>query len=617
MTSHVDSDRSPRRRPTGAPARLRTLVPVVALALLGLLVGSCDTTAKVTFPTRSFSTVESSGFIAPANACGQLGVDGNTNVKMRFVMVAGDNTPIRPDQALENGTVDLDTDAVSPSNSRLFDHPDLQCGSSGNGTGSLRSPPRNYPQNGDTGMADTGTSDDGGMTDTGGNGDGNGDGNGNGNGGNGTSGDRILQYDGTCRDGYSCGISVQGASEETELRRCSTETNVNVEPEGVQHVSDTDSPQLFGVLVENTGEMDGFRSLGSDLRNYDSDGDGTAETLVERRETQIATDRNGNRKTGLQRLVQQWGNAQDVAIRENRESRFGAWPIDGTGSPTSLIPGENTSWTTDPDEAEEAINQEFDDEVDGEDEANIVEALIRVLEDEFGKSTYNAYDKTLTLVVDGPPDEPVAAQENFSLQQAIETAQGLGVRIFVVHFDTARDTSALYDDPSYWEVQQGSVGNCSGDADCKNFETCREVHGYDTTGDQMVDKEPDGTFCMPQYREDGRLGPISDYAQLACATKGGYIYVKNARNDLEGAMSWLPYTMDGLWEAEVSVSALQSTRQKFAPGEAIRMQSSVEITAGGTTNSVEFSQIGGNHDSTLPQSGDTRSVLVTGEPSGN
>jgi hypothetical protein len=130
----------------------------------------------------------------------------------------------------------------------------------------------------------------------------------------------------------------------------------------------------------------------------------------------------------------------------------------------------------------------------------------------------------------------------------------------------------------------------------------------------MVDKVGEGKYCMPDVREDGRLGPIADYARLACATKGGYIYLKNPRTDIEGAMSWLPYTMDGLWEAEFSVSALQSTREDFAPGEAIRVQSSVDITAGGTRHSINFSQIGGNHESTAPQSGDTRSVLVTGEP---
>jgi len=598
MTTDVDTDRSPCRRESGRRAGMRSLLLVVSSLGIGLLVGSCDTTAKVTFQSRSFSRVESSGFIAPANACGQLGADGNENVKMRFVMVSGDDEPIRPGETLEGGTVNVDDESISPSDPRLFGHPDLACGEQANtNSQGLRGPGEQFPQNGDAGIGDAGTPDGGG--------------NGGGNGGGSTSGEVFASFDGTCtQQNYSCEITVD--SNDDRLQRCQTQTNVSVEQDGVNFVADTDAAQLFGVLVENSRSTGGARPTRIEGWSFDADGDGTAERdSFLRIEDRIATDGESQRKTALQQLAQSWSDARALAVREDRETRFAAWPITGAARPESLVSGDQ-AWTTEPDEVRAAADS-LDINNVAENEANIVEAMINILDDEYGRQEFDGYDKTLTVLVDGPPALPVAPRGGVSVQDVVDRATEFGVRIFIVQLDTSLDTSQIFDNPNYWEAQNE---NCSGESDCENFETCREVRGYSTTAPpDNLEQKPEGEFCMPQYREDdGRLGPIGMYGRIACATNGGYIYVKTPR-DLSSSMSWLPFTMDGLWEVDLSVAAFASTRQNFASDRGIRMQANVGISAGNTTRNLEFSQIGGeDRESSTEGSGDTRSVLFTGDP---
>lgn len=105
---------------------------------------------------------------------------------------------------------------------------------------------------------------------------------------------------------------------------------------------------------------------------------------------------------------------------------------------------------------------------------------------------------------------------------------------------------------------------------------------------------------MPKRDANGRVGPIDDYAQVACATGGGYIYVPEPEA-LSNQLSWLPRVLDGLWEVPVEVNALD--RGDVEGDQAYQLQMNMTLTFDGTSCPYSLSQKG-----TL-QSSDTRTVV--------
>ncbi len=568
----------PPLRDSRTERAVATLVGVVGLAVL--VSGGCDTTAKVSFPSRSFDEVHSTGLNAPAGACGQMGGQ-NSTATLRFVLEDDNNSSIRPQskggRALDSGHVELTPDSIAPIEGQeaIFEAPDLQCGKEWPGAGP-----------GETGYTAA-----------------------------------VRGYDGECSGSFDCGTAVSEGN--SSMQRCNNTSN-GYGVASVSHAADVEKGQVFGVLMENAGSLRGVTPLSGSLY-YDANGDGEAEQDVGDID-HPATDGDGRRYVALGSLSSAWENARETAELDNRDTEFGLWSFSGDPHPTSLVDEElgEGAWTgaDDPDKVEDVLDGLELARPGGR--ANVLESLYSLLDPDdtdgspFAGEAYQGLDKTLVVFVDGPPDNPPGWSNGASVDEITDAAQEANVRIFFVHLDprisgsSGDDFSAeeVVDDHQYYS-QMAQSDNCESASDCAPHETCREVRGFSGTSNGDVGGEEgeyrDGKFCMPERRADSRTGPLQIYSEIACATGGGYQYVKEATDDgeLSAAMGWLPYTMDGLWEAEVAVQALE--RRVSGEGDSVRLQGSFEVTAGQTTETLELSQTAGSGGEV-----DTRSTLFTG-----
>ncbi|MFB6264790.1 MAG: hypothetical protein ABEL76_14365, partial [Bradymonadaceae bacterium] len=191
--------------------------------------------------------------------------------------------------------------------------------------------------------------------------------------------------------------------------------------------------------------------------------------------------------------------------------------------------------------------------------------------------------------------------------------QKWNVRLFIVHLDRAVDKSKLRDDPQYYGRQDD---RCSSDSDCRPWEVCRKVHGYSSKAGRLSENDPNdnwrsGEFCMPQRNDAGRFGPIETYSKLACASGGGYMYLKSP-TDLTSALKWMPLTMNGLWEATVTSQALR--RGNYTSGAGVRIGGSLEVTVDGRTRPGTMSIDARAKQGTAPEQGDNRGTVFTAGP---
>src|SRR5690606_11574030 len=128
------------------------------------------------------------------------------------------------------------------------------------------------------------------------------------------------------------------------------------------------------------------------------------------------------------------------------------------------------------------------------------------------------------------------------------------------------------------------------DAECKNFERCRQPVNYASSAGAPVEGATSDTYCMPERDPvNGRFGPIHEYSRIACETDGGYIYIKEA-SGIRPRIDWLPFAMDGLWKADTVVDVLQN--RNVNADEAYHFQTTMSVTLGGTQRSYDFSQAG-------------------------
>lgn len=554
------------------------------IALAAFAAGGCDTTAKVSFPSRSFDGVESTGMIAPSNACGELGSETN-NAKLRFVMLADDSTAIRPESKggtpLDSGAVNMskDTFQFNDGSGAIFEPPDLQCNM------------------GEVGGMEGDTSWSG----------------------------AVDYYDSSqCQVG-SC--SQTTGANEPKMRRCASQQGYAVQ--SVSHTSDVEKNQLFGLLVENSASLQGSVPDGHRGWYYDDNGDGTADVSVFEAfngRSFRATDDGNLRDGAINSLRESWEAVRGRAQLEGRQTEFGLWTFQGEPDPTSVVEEEigDGPWTgsEEPENVDDVV-QAYGDKSADSGRGNVLESITNLLNDEggtpFSGEAYQGAEKTLVVFADGPPELPPGRNDSATAQAAIEAANNANVRVFIVHLDAPiagsdeSDQQAspeqILDDPQYAENQ---AGNCDSNDSCAPHEKCREIRQYSSSGKGSVNAGPSGKYCMPRRRADGRTGPLEVYSQIACATGGGYQYVKTPE-DLNWAMRWLPYTMDGLWEADVSVNALR--RDEYVEGAPSRLSGQFEVTAGSTTRTIEFSQTGGDVQGTDtgPNTGDSRSTIFTGE----
>lgn len=548
---------------TGLPTRgARSWSLAAFAALLAVGASSCDTVALIIFPDREFQQIQSSGFTATGGSCEGI-TDGTAT--LRFVLRADDGTPIRPGDVIQRNQVDLTASNVSFSQTALFESPR-----------EIDDP--------DTTMA--------------------------------PQSERICASTNDCRQtGMECTLAP-GLTEAVH-NRCLRTADVSTKGE-LKFVADTDKPQLFGVLFENSGSMEGFLPADVAALYPDWDGDGTAEGSTDTlRNTARGSDDTRSGRAALTGLISNWKEAARVATNEQRATHFGLWEFKGTStadvdSLVAKVSPTGSVWTTSGDIAERS-RTEFS-PITGT-RGNVYMAINNVLSEGFGASDFDGFEKTLVVVVDGPDDLRLPQH---SADSVIQRAQEQGVRLFIVHLDakqslTSTGNAPLHrDHPLYWnETVDGSKIQqaCTTDAQCNNFERCRVPTSYADTAGASVVTSPNGeSYCMPTRDPvDGRFGPIHDYSKIACATEGGYIYVQHP-SGIRPRTDWLPFAMDGLWEVNTVVDALEN--RTVLPEEGYRMQTTMSVTVEGTQRSYNFSQVG------LPvatdDGRDTRAVLFNG-----
>lgn len=504
---------------------------------------ACDTVALISFQNREFAGIESPGFTAPAGSCGGL-EDGTAT--LRFVLMADDQTPIRPGDVVNKQAIPALTSAeVELEDSALFELPDVACSA------------------------------------------------------------------GDCRLGeMTCGTAP---GQQASQNRCFDTTSVSLAGD-IQFESDVTTPQLFGVLFENAGSTEGWlpRDVGELYPDWDEDGTAEGQTdsgpLPAR-----ASDSASRRKAALTVLLTNWETAAEAALAENRTTQFGLWEFKGTVADdvVSLVdeatPGD-TAWTSQYDIANRA-RENFTQVVGSR--ANVYQSALHVLDTAYAPTEYNGHEKTLVIFVDGPDD---LRFPQYSANAVIQRATDLGVRIFIAHLDAAQEpttqggTPVHRDDPEYWSntVEGEQIQSpCASDADCKNFESCVVPTSYSSSPNGAVEITPGGDmYCMPRRDENGRIGPIDEYARIACATDGGYIYVKDPAA-LRPRLDWLPFTMDGLWKTDVTIDDFAN--RTLPSGEAYKLQTTLRVTIAGRAQSIDFSQSG--EAGTTEDASDNRSIL--------
>ncbi len=517
-----------------------------ALALTGMIglfstaALGCDTVALISFQAREFNTIEALGVTPLAGSC-----DGSDGAAMlRFVMIADDNSPIRPNEVLAGENIDVTRDDLTLTNGKLFELPDIQC-----------------------------------------------------------SAESCVFEEFTCKPADE--------SYPASRNRCLREASVDIDG-AVQFESDVTSTQTFAVLIENSGSLDGWlpSDIGGKYPDLDADGfaDPTATTDVNLK-TSRATDRTGNRKVAVGAAAQKWSTIAKLAAGEDRKTTFGAWQFSGTStagvqSLVARVTPNQQVWTEQALAAENSI-AELTDPV--QDRANVYQAMAEVLENDLAAAEIAANDKTLVVFVDGPDDLRLNA---YDLERVITAAKAAGVRIFIVQLDQAVATTDISgvplfrDDPRYIEDQD----NCASDADCRNYEECRQPINYSSTPGGAVESPAVGTYCLPARDDNGRIGPIQDYQRLACETEGAYIYVPSS-NGLRNRMQWLPFTMDGLWKVETVIDALENGQ--VAGKEPYKVQSDFSVTLGGRSKTFSFSQSGDPLAGPQDEDQDTRTVIFS------
>ncbi|GEM_PF-5337055 len=526
----------------------RSALPLgVAFLAFSLFAAGCDTVAEISFQSRNFADLHSSGLISAPGMngaqCGTLGTDRQANTNVRFVMLddSGPPTPYTPGNTATIGTAD-DVE-VNLGSGQVYEPEDVAC-----------------------------------------------------------------TQESDC-DVYQC-----GSADDPQLRRCRDGTGF--EEGTVRFLSNREDTNVIGLAVEHGATVRG--SFPGNMRGfYDANDDGQGEVSFQPIEDGRESDPSDQRINTLNLFLNSWADVADNASTRGVNTHLGLWGLNNLGTFDSAIEasGCQSSDASDPvwcqDQGGTALDQFVRQFGNGnvQETDNLVRPFVAINDLIEGPySEFDDADKTLVLVVDGPPEIPLSESGNLTLpDDAIQAAVDNDVRVHIVHFDTSVDPSKYPDSVSYWNEQSG---NCSSDADCRDWEVCREVNGFSDTEGGPVSPEPSGTYCMPDRRQsDGRVGPISAYGRIACATGGSYQYIKSPEA-ISNVVSWLPHETDGLWEADVEV--LKVNDGDVEPNGPSRVGASFEVTLpGDSSRTLQFSQQGFFPDTS--GAGDSRSTLFIGD----
>lgn len=359
-----------------------------------------------------------------------------------------------------------------------------------------------------------------------------------------------------CSDGFKC--SSGGDREASRI--CTRRTEIIFEPDSIRpdvNLADGEKEQLITVLVENSGSMFGYSPIEVGAL-FDENGE---KDLF--RDESRATDSNLSSRVHIRDFLTFIASYADGATSKLSVYTYGSdkavdlAPL--TKQSAGLSEEHFTSDLTEP--IDKILNIADPNAQKGT--GNVFQALHRVIDIEHSLDKYANHEKFVFVITDGPNEVWDAdATENTVVRAAVQN----GVKLFFIHFDPERDATLLRDPLAYWAGAKTcrednnciTADPCASDDDCASYEECRNVTLYAETAEEDV-SQTDLPYCVPKYRDDGRVGPVDEYSRLSCETGGNYIYLSSVPA-MGPALKELPALIDGQWSMEAEISYLDVAR---------------------------------------------------------
>ena len=370
-------------------------------------------------------------------------------------------------------------------------------------------------------------------------------------------------------------------------QRCQGNTGVSVSSAPV-FVGVEPQSQALAIGMSTVGRWRGWFSTEFD-GHYVFNEDGPNEPLHTGPIDAVAADPERARIPALRDLGKDWRTLQHYVSRDGRTSHFGFW-LFGESPDTVLSqiiepsPGESL-WTQEPAVAESGLSN-IPSVQSGR--SDVYASILEVMNQGFQADEVQNVDHRSVIFLVSGYDE----RKRQDVDAVITEANNQDITVSIIQVDAPRDRELLRDDWAYYDGE----GPCDDDGDCKNFESCRVPTAYveepstDDPDDIVYPREEQlgNTYCLPDYDENGRVGPIADYDRLACETGGSYTYVPLAsrsmiHDPLEGAL----FAPEAAWEFDLSMADFE----RLDAGKAHLLETSLEVTIG-RTNRVHFDQDG-------------------------
>ena len=353
-----------------------------------------------------------------------------------------------------------------------------------------------------------------------------------------------------CKMPLKCGASgVRGAD-----RYCTRQTGIEFIPgttkQDFRPNFDEDSGQVVALLLENTAMYEGLLPTPVNGQ-YDENG---KQDLFAKKGR--ATDPNLKNREAIQKFSTFLATAADPA---NTKVTF--WYFGGefrANARPALNSMEMKDHFTDDLQLPKDLANEANMPSPAPKPSNVYQSILQVIDRDLGIQKYKNDEKFLFVVTDGPNE---VWDENATKTKVLSKLKEHDIHLFMMHLDSKVDSSLLRDVPTYWQGNSNCQKDescdgappCSQDSDCENFETCRKATIYAEKMGGSV-KETPVKYCLPDY-SSGQLGPIDDYADMACETNGNYIYAASPDQLVHYARQ-LPFLIDGQWSVEAEISAL-------------------------------------------------------------
>ncbi len=358
--------------------------------------------------------------------------------------------------------------------------------------------------------------------------------------------------DADCDEGFLCAASgVAGAA-----RQCTRATGISFVPDTVRADYDAgrgerSKEQLITLMIDNSSSLMGILPR-DDGETFGEDGQKDLLRKIER-----ATDPRLLHRSAMKDFITFLAGAVEAD-----RSRVSVWRFGGNiaqdAVPLNATPGLRDTYTQDLTAPNNNIDM-IPEPAARLGASNLYQSIQRVVDQDLGLEKYKDFEKFLFVFVDGPNEMWDSEATKETVLKALTDNK---IHLFIIHYDPQLDTSTLRDPLAYWagntqcRMNAGTcqkAPTCNAASDCQNFERCAAAKIYPTDAAGMVTQTP-VKYCLPDY-QDGRIGPIEAYSDLACRTGGNYLYVTQFEH-LSSLVKVLPYTIDGQWSVQADISTL-------------------------------------------------------------